>query len=165
MKTMEKKKQNIGMQHSPSSSYSDWHAYVWANNSPSVKTFSKDSLLRGVDSSFMSQKGTAAETGSYCMLRNFLFASNHCSIFSASKVSTSTGEEGGRHSLGILFYPILHHCCRAPFSAGPPLVWGFLLPPGEKRSSTLETLCVGLAVGSLRCSGCFNNYWGHLDQL
>lgn len=74
-------KKPIGMQRSPSSSYSDWHAYVWANNSPSVKNFWKDSLLCGVDSSFMSQKGTAAETGSYCMLRNFLFASKHCFIF------------------------------------------------------------------------------------
>ena len=40
-----------------------------------------------------------------------------------------------------------------------------LLPPGEEGSSALETLCVGLTVGSLRCSGCLDNYWGHLDQL
>lgn len=39
------------------------------------------------------------------------------------------------------------------------------LPPGEEGSSALETLCVGLTIGSLRCSGCFDNYWGHLDQL
>lgn len=39
------------------------------------------------------------------------------------------------------------------------------LPPGEEGSSALETLCIGLAVGSLRCSGCLDNYWGHLDQL
>lgn len=39
------------------------------------------------------------------------------------------------------------------------------LPPSEEGSSALETLCVGLTVGSLRCSGCFDDYWGHLDQL
>lgn len=39
------------------------------------------------------------------------------------------------------------------------------LPPGEEGSSALETLCVGLTVGSLRRSGCFHDYWGHLDQL
>lgn len=39
------------------------------------------------------------------------------------------------------------------------------LPPGEEGSSALEALCVGLTVGSLRCSGCFDNYWRHLDQL
>lgn len=66
------------------------------------------SLWRGVDSSFMSQKGTAAETGSYCMLRNFLFASNHCFFvfFSASKVSTSTGGEGWASLAG---HPCLPH--------------------------------------------------------
>lgn len=41
----------------------------------------------------------------------------------------------------------------------------FFLPPGEEGPSALETLCVGLAVGSLRCSGCFDDYRGHLDQL
>lgn len=41
----------------------------------------------------------------------------------------------------------------------------FILPPGEEGSSALETLCVGLTVGSLGCSGCFDDYWGHLDQL
>lgn len=41
----------------------------------------------------------------------------------------------------------------------------FFLPPGEEGSPALETLCVGLAVGSLRCSGCFDDYRGHLDQL
>lgn len=40
-----------------------------------------------------------------------------------------------------------------------------LLPPGEEGSSALETLRVGLTVGSLGCSGCFNNYRGHLDEL
>lgn len=39
------------------------------------------------------------------------------------------------------------------------------LPPGEEGSSALETLCVGLTVSSLRRSGCFHNYWRHLDQL
>lgn len=38
------------------------------------------------------------------------------------------------------------------------------LPPGEEWPSTLETLRV-LAVGSLRRSGCFYDYRGHLDQL
>lgn len=92
MKTMKKK--NIGMQHSPSSSYSGWHAYVWANNNPSVKTFWKDSLLRGSNSSFTSQKGTAAETGSYCMLRNFLFASTHCFIFLFQQAKYPQAPEG-----------------------------------------------------------------------
>lgn len=39
------------------------------------------------------------------------------------------------------------------------------LPPGEEWSSALETLRVGFTVCSLRCSGCFNDYWWHLDQL
>lgn len=45
------------------------------------------------------------------------------------------------------------------------LVTVMFLPPGEEGSSALETLCVRLTVGSLRCPGCFHNYWGHLDQL
>lgn len=44
-----------------------------------------------------------------------------------------------------------------------PLLPPPLLPPGEEGSSALETLRVRLAVCSLRCSGCFNDYWGHLD--
>lgn len=151
------------MQHSPSSSYSDWHAYVWANNSPSGKTFWKDSLSPGVDSSFMSQKGTAAETGSYCMLRNFLFASNHCFILFFQQAEYPQAPEG---KVGVTRWAAFSTpSFIIAFPAGPPLLWGLLLPPGEKRSSTLETLCVGLTVGSLRCSGCLNNYWGHLDQL
>lgn len=39
------------------------------------------------------------------------------------------------------------------------------LPPGEERSSTLETLRVRLTIGSLGGSGSFDNHWGHLDQL
>lgn len=39
------------------------------------------------------------------------------------------------------------------------------LPPGEEGSPALETLRVRLTVCSLRSSGCFNNYWRHLDQL
>lgn len=45
------------------------------------------------------------------------------------------------------------------------LFTALLLPPGKEGSSALETLCVGLTVGSLRCSGCFDDYRGHLDQL
>lgn len=110
------------------------------------------------------KKGTAADTGSYCMLRNFLSSSNHC-FFSANKVSTSTGGIGRHYFVGIVSCPILCQCFFGPVPAGPPVFWAFTLPPGEKGSSALETLCVGLAVSSLRCSGCFNNYWGHLDKL
>lgn len=45
------------------------------------------------------------------------------------------------------------------------LFFELFLPPGEEGSSALETLCVGLTVGSLGCSGCFDDYRGHLDQL
>lgn len=157
------------MQHPPSSNYSDWHAYVWAklcaSRSPSGKTFSKVPLLCGVNSSSTSKKGTAADTGSYCMLWNFLSSSNHCFFFSANKVSTSTGGKGRHYFVGIVSCPILYQCFFAPIPAGPPVFWAFTLPPGEKGSSALETLCVGLAVSSLRCSGCFNNNWRHLDKL
>lgn len=131
------------------------------------RPFWKVSLLGGVNSSLTSpKKGTAADTGSYCMLSNFLFPSNNCGFFSANKVSTSTKGEVGRHFLGITSYPILRHCWLYPNSCwSSSSLWVFPLPPGEEGSSALETLCVGLAVGSLRCSGRFNNYWGHLDQL
>lgn len=92
-------------------------------------------------------------------------SSNHWGFFSANKVSTSTRGKGGRYLVGIVSCPILYQCFFAPLPAGPPVFGAFTLPPGEKGSSALETLCVGLAVGSLGCSGCFNNYWGHLDKL
>lgn len=60
-----------------------------------------------------------------------------------------------------------HFRTKAVFSSGAALFFlcfrFLLLPPSEEGSSALETLCVGLTVGSLRCSGCFNNNWGHLD--
>lgn len=71
----------------------------------------------------------------------------------------------------LTFCPILHqrflHLFSAPASccSSSSSSQSFDLPPGEEGSSALETLCVGLTVGSLRCSGCFDDHWGHLDQL
>lgn len=51
----------------------------------------------------------------------------------------------------------------APASCCSSSLFDLRLPPGEEGSSALETLRVGLAVGSLRRSGRLHNYWGHLD--
>lgn len=59
-----------------------------------------------------------------------------------------------------LSFLALASCC----SSSSSCIESFL-PPGEEGSSALETLCVWLTVGSLRCSGCFDDYRGHLDQL
>lgn len=40
-----------------------------------------------------------------------------------------------------------------------------VLPPGEEGFSALETLRVGLSVGSLGRPSRLNNNWWHLDQL
>lgn len=51
------------------------------------RPFWKVSLLGGVNSSLTSpKKGTAADTGSYCMLSNFLFPSNNCVFFSKQSI-------------------------------------------------------------------------------
>lgn len=74
------------------------------------------------------------------------------------------------HSLGRQWFcpaSSLPRFSCSSFLLPPPTCEGvfFSLPPGEEWPSALETLCVGLTVGSLGRSGCFHNYRGHLDQL
>lgn len=112
------------------------------------------------------KKGTAADTGSYRVLWNFLSSSNFCFFFSPGKPSIhKRWRERGHYFVGIVSCHILYQCFFAPIPAGPPGFRVPALPPGEEGSSALETLCVGLVAGSLGGSGCFNNYRGHLDEL
>lgn len=85
-------KENIGMQRSPSSSYSDWHAYVWGNDMCVQVSIGKDLFERFLFCvvsilHLHPEKGTAADMGSYCMLSNFLFPSNNWLVFFFSKQS------------------------------------------------------------------------------
>lgn len=131
------------------------------------RPFWKVSLLCGVNSSLTSQKKAQLQTREAivcCQTSSF-----HLIIvggfFQQTKYPQAPKGKLGITSWVSLPTPPSAIADSAPIPAGPPHLWVFPLPPGEEGSSALETLCVGLAVGSLRCSGRFNNYWGHLDQL
>lgn len=149
------------------SNYSDGYAHVWAkmcaSRGPPGKTLKGSSVVWCQFFIYIHKKAQLQiQEATLCCETSFLYL---IIVFLANKVSTSTGGKGGHYFVGIVSCPILYQCFFAPIPAGPPVLWAFTLPPGEKGSSALETLCVGLAVSSLRCSGCFNNYWGHLDEL
>lgn len=113
------------MQNPLSSTYSDWHAYVWAkvcaSRSPSGKAFWKVPLSCGVNSSFTSKKGTAADTGIYYRLWNFLSSSNHC-FFGKQSIHKHRRERLG---CGHRLLPPPLSCFFAPIPAGPPVLPAF----------------------------------------
>lgn len=135
----------------------------------------------GVNSSIPSKQGTEVDWGS-CVIKLFLFLASSLHSFT-SFLSPKYPEAHEEWVMIILHFLGRQWFCPAssllaslaPASCCPhPLVllWRsmkevffFSLPPGEEWPSALETLCVGLTVGSLGRSGCFHDDRGHLDQL